>query len=291
MNKNDFRIILKNGRKLGYSEYGDLKGTPLFYFHGWPTSRLQAEGLDGVAKKLHARIIAVDRPGYGLSDFKRDRELLDWPKDVIELADYLKIKKFAVMGVSGGGPYATVCAYKIPNRITKTGIVVGLAPTYVPGLLDGTSFFAKLAWKNYSKFSLLRKAATLFHYFIAKYSPSLGLYSFLFGAKSDKKIYSNPKIRDITKRNYKEAFRTGYAGVELDLKLYTTDWKFNIKDIRAKVYLWYGEVDKNVSLNMGKYYAAQIPNSKLTVYPKEGHLILRAHAEEIIKTLMSLPAT
>ena len=82
---NDYVIKLKDGRKLGYSEYGDLKGKPIFYFHGWPTSRLQAQYLDPIAKKLGARIISIDRPGYGLSDHKNDRILLDWPDDIIEL--------------------------------------------------------------------------------------------------------------------------------------------------------------------------------------------------------------
>jgi pimeloyl-ACP methyl ester carboxylesterase len=50
--------------------------------------------------------IAPDRPGLGLSDLKRGRKILDWPADVIELADALQIARFAVVGISGGGPYS-----------------------------------------------------------------------------------------------------------------------------------------------------------------------------------------
>ena len=126
------RIIkLKDGRKLGFCEYGDPKGKPIFYFHGWPASRLSGSETDKAAKKLKIRVISPDRPGFGLSDYKEDRTLLGWADDVLELADQLKIKKFAVMGVSGGGPYSAVCAYKIPERVTKAGIVVGLAPVYL----------------------------------------------------------------------------------------------------------------------------------------------------------------
>ncbi len=282
----DHVIKLKDGRKLGYSQYGDPKGKPIFYFHGWPTSRLQAEYLDPIAKKLGARIIAIDRPGYGLSDYKNDRTLLDWPNDVLELADNLKIKRFAVMGVSGGGPYAAVTAFKIPERLTKVGIIVGLAPI-TPGSLDGIFFLAKIGWSNYRRFPWLRKVGSLLHYINAKHGSKLGMEKFLFVSKSDQNIFNNPKIRAISRRNYQEAFRDGYKGTELDLKLYTNDWGFNLKDIRAKVYLWYGEDDKNVSLNMGKYYHQQIPNSKLITYPNEGHLISRTHAEEIIKTLLA----
>lgn len=218
-----------------------------------------------------------------MSDFKKDRTLIEFPSDIEELADQLTIKKFSVMGVSGGGPYAAVCAFKIPKRLLKVGIVVGLAPTWIPGLLEGTSFIARFCWSQYGKFSLLRKSASLFQFLISSYSPGFGIHRFLWGAKTDKRIYDDPAVRLSAQKNYKEAFRQGYRGVELDLKLYTTDWGFSIKDITSKVYLWYGADDKNVSLNMGKFYHAQIPNSKLIIYPGEGHLISRTHIEEILE--------
>ena len=99
-------ITLKNGRTLGYAEYGDPEGKPVFYFHGFPTSRLDWPLCDheGITSELGIRIIAIDRPGTGLSAFKRHREILDWPDDVVELADALGIERFGVLGISGGGP-------------------------------------------------------------------------------------------------------------------------------------------------------------------------------------------
>jgi len=65
-------LILKDGRYLGYIEYGD--GFPIFYFHGTPGSRFEAEYLSG---KEGVRIIGVDRPGIGISRYKKNRTLLD----------------------------------------------------------------------------------------------------------------------------------------------------------------------------------------------------------------------
>ena len=95
---------LKDGRLLGYAEYGTPEGKPVFYFHGFPGSRLDwmLFDPDDTATKLNARIISIDRPGMGLSDFKRGREILDWPDDVIEMADTLQVDRFAVLGISGG---------------------------------------------------------------------------------------------------------------------------------------------------------------------------------------------
>jgi len=281
-------ILLKDGRNLGYALYGDTKGKPIFYFHGWPTSRFHAADLNTLAKKLHIQLISIDRPGIGLSDFKKGRTLLSWPDDVAELADKLHIKKFRIMGVSGGGPYAAACAYKIPQRLINTAIVVGIAPTYVPKLLEGMPFLTKLGWANYAKSSLLRNGSALMHYLNAKYGPSLGLHRFMFGAKKDRQVFFDPKIRQLVKKGYKEAFRSGYKGVEQDLELYTKDWGFRLSDIKSKVYLFYGNDDQNVPLAMGKYYASHIKNSRIVVYKNEGHLIAKTHAEDILKILVNI---
>src|SRR5437762_13825444 len=95
---------LRNGRVLGYAEYGDPTGTPVFFFHGLPGSRRQRHPDDSIAIELGARIITIDRPGYGLSDFQQGRKLLGWPDDVAQLVNSLKIDQFAAIGVSGGGP-------------------------------------------------------------------------------------------------------------------------------------------------------------------------------------------
>ena len=88
-------IKLRDGRSLGYAEYGNPEGKPVFYFHGFLSSRLDWPlfDTDAIAVRLGAHIIAADRPGYGLSDFKPGRQLLDWPDDVIELADALQIDR------------------------------------------------------------------------------------------------------------------------------------------------------------------------------------------------------
>lgn len=278
------QIQLKGGRKLGFFQYGDIKGTPVFYFHGWPASRLSAAIYDDVAKKFHVRIISPDRPGFGLSEYKKDRTLMDWPDDVVALADHLKIKTFAVMGVSGGAPYAAVCGYAIPHRITRLGIIVGLAPILGDSSLEGILWLSKMGWKYYGRFSIVRRIAAYIQYISVQSDILLRLKKFAWG-KVDRQLLSDPKLNERANLAGKDAFRQGYKGPELDLKLYTTDWKFDLKDIRAKVYLWYGRDDQNVSLNMGKYYASQISKSTLKIYPGEGHLISVTHAEEILKTL------
>ena len=268
---------------LGLIEYGDPNGKPLFYFHGWPGCRLSGSETDEAAKKVGVRVISTDRPGIGLSDLKKDRTMLDWPDDVLELADYLAIGKFAVMGCSGGGPYVAVCAYKIPERITKAGIVVGLAPPSIKGNLDGLPLQGKLGWENYHRFPFTRVFASLGAMIEFKYIPILGSL-FGFPTKEDSVIF-----KALAKNNefpaIKEAFRQGIKGPADDLRVYTDDWGFKVKDIKVKVYLWYEAKDKCVSLNMARYYKSQIPGSKLFIDPDGGHLARYFFEEKILTTL------
>lgn len=109
-------VLLPDGRRLGYAEYGDSGGSPVFFLHGQPGSRLGRHHDESIATGLGARIVAVDRPGYGLSDYQSGRRLVDWPADVVALAEALNLGRFAVASVSNGGPYALACAALVPER-------------------------------------------------------------------------------------------------------------------------------------------------------------------------------
>jgi pimeloyl-ACP methyl ester carboxylesterase len=109
---------LAHGRSVGYAEYSDPMGKPVLYFHGFPSSRFEGHRptMDEIATRLHARVIVVERPGIGLSDYK-PYTIASWPDIVMEFADALRLDRFAVMGVSSGGKYVAACASKIPQRI------------------------------------------------------------------------------------------------------------------------------------------------------------------------------
>ncbi|PIE95746.1 alpha/beta hydrolase [Bacillus fungorum] len=124
----DHIITLQDGRKLAYIEYGKTNGLPVMLFHGTPGSRIWSLTDDMVAKRFGIRLISIDRPGYGLSDQKRNRTVLDWAEDVNELADQLKLQTFSIIGVSGGGAYAAACAYQIPERLQSVQMVSSATP-------------------------------------------------------------------------------------------------------------------------------------------------------------------
>src|SRR5262245_47793170 len=115
------QLTLPDGRVLAYQSFGvspdaaSAKApTTIFYFHGFPASRLEGALWHDVALRLHVRLVAPDRPGMGLSAFQPARRILDWPGDVLALADHLDVQRFGVIGASGGGPYVLACARVLP---------------------------------------------------------------------------------------------------------------------------------------------------------------------------------
>lgn len=279
--KENQTIILSDGRKLGFAEYGDTRGKAILICHGWPGSRLGMNKFNKIAHDLHLHLISIDRPGYGLSDFKKNRTLLDWVNDVEELVTKLQLNKFAILGISGGAPYAAVCAYKMPKQITKLGIVSGVGPTIDEVIKDNDRVWRFLI-KQYAKKPYLATIGTEIHYIESKFFPKL--FFKWYKRKFDKQILTKDILNQIA-INKKEAFRNGIKGAKHDLILYSSDWGFNLKNIKTKTLLWYGEVDTLVPASVGKYYASKIKSSQLYIYPKEAHSTFIAHAEEIFKEL------
>src|SRR5918996_4665095 len=153
----DRTIRLRDGRRLGFAEWGDAGGRPLLYFHGWPGSRVEGRLADETARSRRIRMIAVDRPGMGRSDFPPRRTLVDWPDDVVEVAAAVALDRFAVLGISGGGPYAAACAWKLSDRLTRAGLVSCLTPLDVPGATAGMGRRNRLSFQLVGRVAILRR--------------------------------------------------------------------------------------------------------------------------------------
>ncbi len=287
----DSSIKLPDGRSLGYVECGDPEGRPVFYFHGWPGSRLEARLVDGEAAQAGVRIIGVDRPGMGLADFQPKRRILDWPDDVVALADALGIGRFAVLGISGGGPFAAACAYKIPERLDACGIIAGTGPVD----LENTG----MKKSNRMIFFMARRLPWLLRlllwFSLARHAHDKDKLGELVSKslhqlpQPDKDLMQDPTVSDCFIQTGIQAFKQGTKGPAHEGKLYAQFWGFKLEDITFdKVYLWHGELDANVPVAIGRLVADAIPNCRAKFYPHDAHLsTLVNNLGEIMDTMLS----
>jgi len=280
---NDRTLRLRDGRLLGYAEYGDMEGRPAFFFHGWLGSRLQARLASEVASRLGIRIISTDRPGFGLSDFKPSRTITDWPDDVSELADALKIDRFAVIGISGGGPYVLSCAFKIPQRITRAVIVSSIGPFDTQGI-HGISQKKRLI------FRLLFKNLWFMRFYLWLLHSNPGLFTSIMSSllsAPDREVLSRLEIKQMLMEDLSETFRYGTRGAALEGIFYAQPWGFHLEEISTEVQLWQGEEDTIAPPSIGWYLAGVIPNCRATFCSKEGHYsLVFNHMEEILRRIL-----
>ena len=107
---------LPDRRAIGYAEYGDPDGLPAIALHGTPGARFMFALTDAAARARGLRIIAPERPGYGLSDTHHFDTLAETSHDVQAIADALGLGRFVLIGVSGGGPHAVAAAALLRDR-------------------------------------------------------------------------------------------------------------------------------------------------------------------------------
>ena len=283
-------ITLDDGRKLAYAEFGDVKGQPIIYFHGFPGSRLEARMLHKDAIKHKIRIISVDRPGIGNSCFKQKREILDWPSDISELSQKLDIPFFGILGISAGAPYSLVCAYQLSDQLAFASTISALGEVNFPHncFREDYRFFFKLGtrssiifkcifWVKRGKFLKNKKRCEKLCSSIRK---TMGL--------EDAKILQNEEVMKMVFASQNEACKQGLRGIAYEGKLLGKEWNIPFDKINPslKIYLWHGKNDTISPVGATAKLASLIPSAQTKIYPNEGHYSVGYnHAKEILETL------
>ncbi|MEL6381671.1 MAG: alpha/beta hydrolase [Cyanobacteria bacterium J06626_18] len=281
-------VQLSDGRQLAYCEYGDPQGKPVFYFHGTPGSRYEPALGDRPGKEYGYRIIALDRPGLGRSDYAKGRRLLDWPQDVSNVAEQLGISKFGIIGASGGGGYIMACSYAIPEQLEFAVALGSWGPVAAErqlweAMAPLDRFLGKLSqsapWVFYVPFSLVGYAAK-------RMSPQ-GFMNLLGSSMSpaDKQLVTDETVAQFYADDVAEGFRQGVRGPADDAIILYGDWGFAVEEIPIEVHLFHGEEDRFASYSYALYFDEKIPQTKLHGYPNEGHLFIVQLFDDVFRQL------
>lgn len=271
-----------NGRRLGYARYGATSGVPVFYFHGGLSSRLDIAFADSVCGRHGVDLITIDRPGIGRSDFQSGRSLADWPADVAAVADDLGIRRFSVLGWSGGGPYVLACLAAMPARIAGAAIVAGMAPLSTPARRKELGMLADRLLFPLSQRSPRLAAAMLA---LARLQPAFLIRNALLQSvsRADHDLLAPLPISAVTDFFF-EALRAGMRGTVCDYCLLGGDWHLDWQAI-GPVTLWQGEDDVLVPPAHAKALVAALPQARLKLLQKRGHFLLHAEADRVFEDL------
>lgn len=297
-------LRLRDGRRLSLWEGGDPTGRPVIFFHGCPDSRRAAISGHDAAAAAGARLVAASRPGYSASDLPEHAqptgdEHVDVAHDTAELADRLGIGRFAVLGMSVGGPYAVATAALHPDRVRAAGVVE--APADVSGLgpaghrddLDDAAraFFRSLATTPAG--AAAERMRPEFEAYVAGIAPAdpddAAVAARWLSAlpPADAALVGAGGSSEVARAAREALARTD--GYLRDAAVSFRPWQFDIGGVRCPVHAWYGDGDHTYSPRNGEWYAEALGATR-TLLPGASHLgTLLQHWPDILTALAAPP--
>jgi pimeloyl-ACP methyl ester carboxylesterase len=266
----------------------------VFWFHGTPGARRQIPHAARIAAHARGvRLIGIDRPGVGSSTPHLYGRILDWADDFAVVADRLGVEECALIGLSGGGPYALACCAALPERITAAAVLGGVAPTKGPdattgGVVGRTALFAPILTR------LRTPAAVGFASFVWALrpftSPVYDLYARI-SPEGDSRLFARPEIKTMLLDDIQTGSFPGMRGPVFDLILFWRPWGFSLRDLRVPVHFWHGDTDNIVPLAHGEHMASLVRDASLTVRPGQSHLGGFGAADEVLDVLFQMSDT
>jgi pimeloyl-ACP methyl ester carboxylesterase len=270
-------VRTNDGRTLSVVEAGDGRGKVVFALHGTPDSRLLYGPHVADASKRGIRLVGYDRPGYGGSSPQPGRRVADAAKDVASIADYLGVERFAVWGISGGGPHALACAALLPKRVAAAASLASPAPYPSPGL----DWMSGQGEDNVAEFNASLEGPEQLDRFLVPLREEL--------LKADPegmaKIFETllPPVDKAALsgglglyllESTKEGLRRSHEGWKEDDLAFVSDWGFRPEDISVPLLLWQGSEDKMVPFAHGLWLSKHIPKVEARLSHEDGHLTL-----------------
>jgi pimeloyl-ACP methyl ester carboxylesterase len=267
-------IKAPDGRTVAAHDSGDPHGTPVFLLHGTPGSRYGPAPRGSVLYRLGVHLIAFDRPGYGDSDRRPGRRVVDGAEDVAAVADAWGLDHFAVVGRSGGAPHALACAARLGERVTRTAALVSLAPKDAADL----DWYTGMSESNVQAYTTAEQKPHLV-------GPSLDARSrdiredprrLIANLRrelthSDLRVVRDSGVRRMLERNYEEGLRHNAGGWIDDTLALSMRWGFDPADIDGQVLLWHGEDDVFSPVEHTRWLAQQIPHAQVRIEPGAAH--------------------
>ena len=278
------KLLRADGRQLGFAEYGDPHGLVVLAFHGVPGARFMFRPTAVPAKRLGLRVIAPDRPGYGLSDPQPGRELADWLDDVAALLKHLDIDTFSLIGISGGGPFATISAAHFGDRVKAMGLVSPMVPVAelagsiaMPGMqrrffLDLPNRDRLVRWGTSGAAAMFRMAPVATYDLAVRTLPP-----------ADRAIMQQKHIRAHVIADVQESLTFDGAGSRADLLIFSLPWGVDYACITARTILWQGLADTIVPIGAALALGRMIPGCRTIELDGEGHFWALREVDEILE--------
>ena len=266
--------MLDDQRAIGWAEFGDPDGDVVFWFPGTPGARTQVPAdLNEEATARHLRVICVERPGTGDSTPHRHQHVVDFVADFEAVTKDLGIDRYAVVGLSGGGPFTLAVAWAHPEQVTAAVVLGGIGPTRgVDSVVSHTMALIPLA-------ALLERIEDRIGDVLAKLLRGIGDYgdpvidAFFWTQIGDRDAMAmSPGHKRQLVRDLVDAANRGQLAAPFrDLVMMGRHWGFEIGDVRVPVTFFGGTSDPIVPYFHAERQSKRVPGARLRTVQNRGH--------------------
>ena len=118
------------GRVVRYVNEGEPGWRPVVFFGGLGTdvnAFSATEFAREARERLRLRMISVERNGFGMTPFDPRVGFADAVDDVLEVLETLGVRRFAVVAISGGAPFAAALAARVPHQVLSLHLAAAVA--------------------------------------------------------------------------------------------------------------------------------------------------------------------
>ena len=217
-------------------------------------SGLGGGSYDETARAAGLRWISPDKPGYGASDYQRERSLISWGDDLATLAGQLGLDRLALAGESGGAPFTLAAAHQLAGRVSVVALIAAAGPF-------GPAERAGMKARNRVMGWLARNAPALNAVPVAAMGRALAT-----PARRERSLHremaATPDAAQIGLRiefeAVADALRQGSRATVQELALIKRRWPFPLGEISTPVHLWHGALDRNAPIAYARRLAHEI---------------------------------
>jgi pimeloyl-ACP methyl ester carboxylesterase len=282
-------MTLRDGRRIAWSAGGPDDGVPVVYLHGAiGTSVDRAPALDALISRLGIRYIALSRPGFGLSDPCPGRCIADFPADVERVAERLGLGRFAVVGVSAGGPYAIACARALPDRVAATAAVSSLSPLCAPHAGNWMPVHLRLGLRALVRRpDLAARGGARAMRIVERRSQAVARLARAGATPADRELLAAAEGGTAAIESFLAAAAGGVRGMIDDYLTVCSAWGFDLRDVAGEVHVWHGEQDRFVPVEHARALAAALPRCRAQFDADDGHFFFRRRLAEVLGALVA----
>ncbi|MCI4364215.1 MAG: alpha/beta fold hydrolase [Thermoplasmata archaeon] len=205
----------------------------------------------------HNEYVRYDERGVGLSDWNVPHFSFDaWVQDLETVVEALGLKRFALLGVSQGGPVGVAYAVRHPERVSHLILYGTYALGWAKRHQNPQDIEIREAMHQLMKLGWGRDEPTFRQVFTTQFIP---------GATAEQMRWFN-ELQKVT------------CSTENALKFDETFGQIDVRDLLARVsvptLVLHAKADRVVPFEQGRQLAAMIPGAKFIPLESENHVLL-----------------